>query len=104
MLPMDEPRLGFNTARLDPRLSRDGEFASVSSMYRWTTGDGADSISGRRIKLEYDKGPRGFVTSAAAITRFLQRLNDIEPTPETPRIDRVNEVDAAEREFAAAGM
>ena len=81
MLPQDEPRISLKAACRHPLLARDGRDLSLASAYRFIGKKGPRGVDGHRKNLEYERGPRGIVTSPQAIARFLAALNGRDGPP-----------------------
>jgi hypothetical protein len=93
-----EAVLSLKEAAKDLRLCRNGRRPHISTIHRW-----ASEAGYRGVRLEVAKTPRGIATSAAAIGRFLARLNGADVPPMTPAAARRQHTEAM-RELAEAGI
>ena len=98
-LQRGEPALTLAKAAKLPQLKRDGRSPHATSVWRWCT----SGVAG--IRLEFAKIGGSYVTTAAAVIRFLERLSDPEapntqPTPATAK----REHDSAGRILDGAGV
>ncbi len=74
-----ESQLSLSTAAKLPQLLVNGRPPHISALFRWAS-YGAKNNEGVRIKLETFRTPRGRVTTAEAVDRFLAQLNGQPPS------------------------
>jgi hypothetical protein len=101
---LSEPALSAREAAKLKLLQRDGRQPHFTNVIRWWT-KGARDAGGNRVVLERKRLPTGYVTSEAAVRRFLLRLDGRDPAADAAATSgRVQAVQTAEREMAAAGL
>lgn len=101
---LSEPGLSYPAASKLDILKRDGKSPDHCNLIRWST-RGARDRDGKRVLLERRRTPYGYVTSEAAIRRFLMRLDGQDPATDVANTDtRSVQIAAAEREMVAAGL
>jgi hypothetical protein len=103
---LSETALTPNEARRHRALRnpRTGKALDVSGFYRLVK-RGALGTDGERVRLEAYRCPSGLITTAEAITRFVQRLNGLTTTPTaTKRVTREKQLGSAVKELQTAGL
>jgi hypothetical protein len=97
--------LGQGTKLLPP--ARGGKKTHVSTLFRWIL-DGAKAPDGSIVRLEAVRLPRGWMTSRAAIERFIHALtpdlSGARPKPPRSPAARQRALKRADRELARLGI
>lgn len=91
-------------AKLAP-VRRQGRPVNMATLWRWAL-RGAMGPAGQKIRLEAVRAPGGWISSAAALTRFFSALTpslDSEPATRTPTRQK-QASDRAARELSKMGV
>src|SRR4051812_30723995 len=104
-LTAEKPLSLWRAAELIPP-ARNGKRTNASTIFRWVR-DGATGPDGQRVYLEALKLPGRWLTTAAAVQRFLEALTpqrDARPATPRPSGRRAKASEKAGREPAKIGI